>query len=106
MLAVEHVPHSGKSHLRQNHRSHAVARAHAGEVEGLFDVSSVAHPAPDARNLLCRIGQRVTHALLIEAGQRGCGGRGTHGRARTFGAAMAAAYEVRTKRQEKAATEV
>ncbi len=27
-------------------RGDAVARAHAGEVEGLFDMLSIAHPAP------------------------------------------------------------
>ena len=37
--------------------------------EVLFDVLRVAHPAPQARDLLRGIRQRVAHALLIQASQ-------------------------------------
>ena len=46
MLAIQNVPDTGKSKLNHDRRSDAVAGAHAGEVEGLFDVLGIADPAP------------------------------------------------------------
>ncbi len=106
MAAVEHVGDAGEARLHHADRRDAVARAHAGEVEGLLDMVLVAHPAPQAGDLLGRVGEREAHAPLVEAGQGGGGAERTEGRAGALGAAMRAADEVGSERQKQAAAQV
>ena len=106
VLAVQHVPDAGESELDHDGRGDAVAGAHAGEVEGLFDVLGIADPAPDARNLLGGIRKRVAHPLFIQPGQRGRGRHGAERGARALGAAVTGSHEVRSEGQQKAAADV
>ncbi len=106
VLAVEDVGDAGKARLHHQRRGHAVARAHAAEVERLLDVFGVARPAPDARHLLGRVRQRVAHTALIEPRQRRGGPHGTERRAGALGASMRAADMVGPECHQKPAAEV
>ena len=106
MLAVQHVPDAGKSQLHHDGRGDAVARAHAGEVEGFFDVLGVADPAPDTRYLLGGIRKRVAHPLFIQPRQRGRGRHGAERGARALGTAVTGSHEVRSEGQQKTAADV
>ena len=46
VLAIEYVADAGKSGLNHRGGSHAIARAHPGEIERLFHVLVVRRPAP------------------------------------------------------------
>ena len=48
----------------------AVARGHAAEVEGFFDVFLVAHPARHAGSLLHGVRQQVSALIVIQLGER------------------------------------
>ena len=69
-------------------RGHAVARAHAGEVEGLLDVLRVALPAPEAGYLLRGVRERVAHLRLVERASDAAAADGAQRRAHAFGAAV------------------
>ena len=106
VLAVQHVPHSGKPQLNHDGRGDAIAGAHAGKVECLFNVLGIAHPAPNTRDLLRGVRKRVAHALFIEPGQRGGGRHRSHRRARAFRTAVTGAHAVRSERQQKTTADV
>ena len=71
-------------------RGDAVARGHAAEVEGFFDVIGVALPGGDSGGLLRGVGKQPAHLLGVEAG----GASGGGGRAEGAGDGMRAAMGV------------
>ena len=106
MLAVQHVRDACESHLDHHRRRHTVSGAHAGEVERLLHMLGIPDPTPQARHLLRRVRDRVTHARLVEARKRGGSRRGAERGARPLGASVRGPHEIRSKGEKKAAADV
>ena len=106
MFAIQDIRYARKSRLSHHHRGHAVASAHSGEVERLFNMLRIAFPAPDPGHLLRCVGQRVPHSFFIEPGQRRCSSHGAKGRADAFRTTVGRANVVRPKGHQKPAAQV
>ena len=84
----------------------AVARRHAAEIERLFDVFLVAHPAGYAGGLLGGIGEHMAHLIGIEPRQRAGGGGGAEHRAEAVGRMAVLAKFIGVQGQGEAAADV
>jgi hypothetical protein len=104
--SVEHVVDAGQAGLHHADGGHAVARAHASEIERLLDVILVFHPAPQPGDLLGGIRNRKAHALFIEPRERGGRAQRAERGGRPLRAPMRAAHQVRPQRHQQAAGEI
>src|SRR3546814_20341117 len=69
-VAGEAARHAAGARGDEERGAGAVARAHAGEVEGLLDMLGIALPVGDAGGLLGGVGEQVLALPRVEPGAR------------------------------------
>src|SRR5712671_5755795 len=104
--SAQHVADAGEATLHHGDRADAIARAHAANIESFLDVIGILHPAPETRDLLRAIGDRVAHAGFVQAGQGGGRRHSTYRRDWTFDTAVATSYGFMSKRDYETATDI